>query len=308
MSTLIRFVFLCLILTFSSPVCAQTLTIYTEEFPPYNFTQKGRITGVSTEIVKQVLARAGFKSKIISLPWSQSYEIAQKKENALIYSISRRRNREKLFKWIGVLTPSTYSVFGLNDRSDVNVKTLEDLKRYKIGTTINDARESYLLGKGFTLSDFDRVGGDNAHFENLKKLIYAIKYFKRVDRIGFLAGDTPSSRKDGEWFRRGIREEIIERYPRTFDEWQESFTEMQSQVDVLILGNNSGIKDWNSTSAKEIALAQSSIPTGCVMDWMADYAFIGYTKGNLILNKKIANHLQVEFPDSFVKKAVHIIE
>lgn len=404
MSIRIRLGLLCLILTFAGPVCAQTLTIYTEEFPPYNFTQNGRITGVSTEVVKQVLAGAGFKSKIISLPWAQSYEIAQKKENALIYSISRRRNREKLFKWIGVLTPSTYSVFGLNDRSDVNVKTLEDLKRYKIGTTIDDARESYLLGKGFTLSDFDRVGGDNAHLQNLKKLmnrridvwpmpdavayftvkqeghdnpakvikkllpldelsggyylaaslktsdqvvnritkaledfvqteacnaiikdwglsasgviefahahklIYAIKYFKRVDRIGFLAGDTPSSRKDGEWFRRGIREEIIERYTRTFDEWQESFTEMQSQVDVLILGNNSGIKGWNSTSAKEIALAQSSIPTGCVMDWMADYAFIGYTKGNLILNKKIAKHLQIEFPDSFVKKAVRIIE
>ncbi len=404
MSTLIRLAILSLIFIFASPVCAQTLNIYTEEFPPYNFTQKGKITGVSTEIVKQVLAGAGFKSRIISLPWAKSYDIAQKKENALIYSISRRPNREKLFKWIGIVTPATYSVFGLAGRSDVSVRTLEDLKRYRIGTTIDDARESYLLDKGFELSDFDRVGGDDAHFQNLnklinrridvwpmpdavayftvkqeghdnpakvlkkllpldelaggyylaaspktsdevvnrvakaledfvqtdackkilkdwglsdtgaiefahvKKLIYALKYFTRMDRVGYLAGDTPSSHKDAEWFRRGIREEIIERYARTFEQWRESFTQMQSQVDVLILGNNSGIEGWNGASAKEIAVARSSVPTGCVMDWMADYAFIGYAKGKLILNKRIASHLKIEFPKSFVRKADRIIE
>jgi polar amino acid transport system substrate-binding protein len=404
MNTLIRFVFLSLIVTFACPLYAQTLTLYTEEFPPYNFTQEGQITGVSTEVVKQVLVRAGFKINITSLPWDRAYHLAQKKDNALIYSISRRQNRENLFKWIGVLTPTTYSVFGLNGRSDVKVKTLRDLKRYKIGTSIDDARESYLLEKGFELSDFNRVGGDHTHLRNLKKLIdrridvwpmpdavayftakqeghdnpakvlkkllsldelsggyylaaslktsdrvvsriakaledfvqtgaykktlndwglnasgliefahvekliYAIKYFTRIDSVGFLAGDTPSSHKDAEWFRRGVREDVIERYARTFDEWQDSFTQMQSQVDVLVLGNNSGIKDWNSRSAKEITMAQSRVPTGCVMDWMADYVFIGYAKGNLILNKTIAEKLQIEFPDSFVKKAARIIE
>lgn len=404
MKTLLRFVLLSLIVTFASPIYAQTLTIYTEEFPPYNYTQKGQITGVSTAVVKQVLAKAGFKVKIVSLPWARSYDLVQKKKNALIYSISRRQNRENLFKWIGVLTPTTYSVFGLNGRNDVSVNTLEDLKQYQIGTSIDDARESYLLGKGFELTDFDRVGGDNTHLLNLKKLInrridvwpmpdavayftakqeghdnpakvlkkllpldelsggyylaaslktsdqvvdriataledfvltdaykkilndwglnasgviefahvqkliYAMKYFTRMDSVGFLAGDTPSSRKDAEWFRRGVREEVIERYARTFNEWQDSFTDMQSQVDVLILGNNSGIKGWDNSSAKEVALAQSGVPTGCVMDWMADYAFIGYAKGNLILNKKIAKNLQIEFPNSFIKKAARIIE
>jgi hypothetical protein len=66
--------------------------------------------------------------------------------------------------------------------------------------------------------------------------------------------------------------------------------------------------DWNSRSAKEITMTQSRVPTGCVMDWMADYAFIGYAKGNLILNKTIAEKLQIELPDSFVKKAARIIE
>lgn len=404
MKSLIRLVFLSLIIAFAGQTDAQTLTIYTEEFPPYNFTHKGKITGVSTEVVKQVLAKAGFKIKIVSLPWARAYDLAQKNENALIYSISRRQNRENLFKWIGVLTPTTYSVFGLNSRNDVNIRNLEDLKQYKIGTSIDDARESYLLGKGFALTDFDRVGGDNAHLLNLKKLmsrridvwpmpdavayfttkqeghdnpskllkklllleelsggyylaaslktsdqvvkriataledftmseaynkmlndwglntsgtiefahvkklIYSLKFFSRIDQVGFLAGDTPSSHKDAEWFRRGLREEVIQRFARTFDEWQESFSEMQSQVDVLILGNNSGIKDWSNKSAKETVLAESEIPTGCVMDWMAGYTFIGYAKGNLILNKKIAKILKIKIPNSFIKKASRVIE
>lgn len=400
-----RFLILLSLFTFISVSgYAQTLTIYTEEFPPYNFTEKGNITGVSTEVVRKIMADAGYKIKIISMPWARTYDLAQKKENALIYSISRRQNREKLFKWIGILTPTTYSVFGDASRNDVQVRKLADLKDYRIGTSIDDARESYLLRKGFKLPDFERVGGDRAHMINLKKLlnkridvwpmpdavayytarqeghnnpkkvlkkllplnelsggyylaanpntsndvinrvtkaletfkqspdyqktlkdwgldssgvvefahvqklIYAIKFFTRMDRVGFLAGDTPSSHKDAQWFRRGVREEVIERYVKSFNEWQDSFTQMQSQVDVLILGNNSGIKGWDHSLAQETALSQTTIPTGCMMSWMADYAFIGYSKGTLLLNKKIASSLNIDFPTSFIGKASRIIE
>ncbi len=386
------------------PGFAQTLTIYTEEFPPYNFTEQGNITGVSTEVVQQVMANAGYKVKIVSKPWARAYDIAQRNENAFIYSISRRQNREKLFKWVGILTPTTYSVFGNASRNEVLVRRLADLKKYRIGTSIDDARESYLLGKGFKLSDFERVGGNQAHmlnlkkllnrridvwpmpdavayytakqeghenprkvlkkllplnelsggyylaanlntseqvinrvskaletfkesdayqktlkdwgldtsgvveFANVQKLIYALKFFTRIDRVGFLAGDTPSSHKDAEWFRRQVREEVIEHYANSFSEWQDSFAQMQSQVDVLILGNNSGIAGWDHAIAQKTAENQTTTPTGCVMDWMADYAFIGYSKGTLLLNKRIAKNLNLDFPASFIQKASRVIE
>ncbi len=383
---------------------AQQLTIYTEEFPPFNFSQEGKISGVSTEVVQRVLSDAGFKAKFVSLPWEQAYGQVQQKENALIYSISRRPNRENLFKWVGILTPTTYSVFGLASRKDIRVNKLEDLKKYRIGVVKDDAREQYLLGKGFQLSDFKRIGGKDPQNKNLKKLIsnqidvwpmpdavayyvakqqghdnpagllrkvyplnelsggyylaaslgtsdqvvarvaaalenfkkeqayqgildnwglssagvvefahvsklaYAIKFFSRMDRIGFLAADTTSSHKDAQWLRRGVREEVIERYVGTFEEWQKSFIEMQSQVNVLILGNNSGIAGWDNDTARNIAESNTKITTGCVMEWMADYSVIGYSKGNLLLNRKIAEKIGINFPRSFVKKASMIIE
>ena len=386
------------------PAIAQQLTVYTEEFPPFNFTQQGRITGVSTDIVQRVLSTAGFTVKIVSLPWESAYQSAQNEENALIYSISRRPNREGLFKWIGILTPTTSSVFGHATRSDIKINKLEDLKNYRIGVVKDDAREQYLLGKGFKLEDLDRIGGKDPQDRNFKKLIdkridvwpmpdavayyvakqhghdnpagvlkklyfldelsggyylaaslhtsdkvvsriaaalerfkqekayqrilnnwglsstgvvefahvnklaYAIKFFSRMDRIGFLATDTPSSHKDAQWLRRGVREEVIERYVRTFDEWRESFIEMQSQVNVLILGNNSGIVGWNNDTARTIAQSNTKIPTGCLMEWMAEYAVIGYSQGNLLLNKKLAGVAGIAFPPSFEKKASMIIE
>jgi len=34
---------------------SQMLNIVTEEYPPYNYTQNGKVTGVSTEVVEAVL-------------------------------------------------------------------------------------------------------------------------------------------------------------------------------------------------------------------------------------------------------------
>jgi hypothetical protein len=128
---------------------ALKLTVYTEEFPPFNYTQGNKITGVSTEVVIRVLAKAGIDAEIKSLPWKESFKLAQKLPNTLIYSIARHKKRENLFKWIGIITPSTYSVVALASRTDIRIHRLEDLKGYRIGTTIDDITETWLAGKGF---------------------------------------------------------------------------------------------------------------------------------------------------------------
>jgi polar amino acid transport system substrate-binding protein len=147
------------------------LTIYTEEFPPYNYTEGGKIMGVSTEIVEKVMKNAGIDYEIKSLSWDRTYQLAQETPNALIYSISRRKKREELFKWIAVIAPSKYSVFALRSRTDIYINRLEDLKSYRIGTSIDDARETYLLDNGFELSDFKRISGKDVQLRNIQRLL-----------------------------------------------------------------------------------------------------------------------------------------
>ncbi len=55
----IGYAFLLAVFVVTGTAFAQKLTIYTEEFPPYNFTEGNEIVGVSTEVVEAVMNKAG---------------------------------------------------------------------------------------------------------------------------------------------------------------------------------------------------------------------------------------------------------
>ena len=77
---------------------AEEIKIVTTEFPPYNYEENGKITGLSTKVVRAVLKELGMNSEIKSYPWARAYEMALKQENVLIYSILRISEKENLFK------------------------------------------------------------------------------------------------------------------------------------------------------------------------------------------------------------------
>ena len=170
-------ILLILLLTFTlSFIYAQELTILTEEFPPFNFVnENGEVDGLSTEIVKAMMKETGIDYEIKVFPWKRSYTLTQQNPNTILYSTSRRPSREDLFKWVGILSPSKYSVFALKSRDNIKVNSLEDMKKYKIGTSQGDARETYLKEKGLEHS-FESVAGENANTLNFKKLMG-----KRID-------------------------------------------------------------------------------------------------------------------------------
>jgi len=147
----------------STSLNAEKLTLYTEEFPPFNFTKDGKVIGASTEVVRAIMRISSQDYVINSYPWARSFHSSQSNKNALIYSISRRLKREHLFKWIGVIVPANQSVFALKRRKDIVINSLEDMKPYTIGTTLEDSREAYLATQGFDISSFERFGGDTAY-------------------------------------------------------------------------------------------------------------------------------------------------
>jgi polar amino acid transport system substrate-binding protein len=129
---------------------ADTVRIVTEEFPPYNLTQNGRITGLSTEVVEAVLKEIKLEGNFQSMPWARAYDIALGSENVLIYSITRTPNREKLFKWVGVIAPGDWYLYALPGRR-LAVQDLDEAKKYQIATVNQDAGEQFLVSKGFVI-------------------------------------------------------------------------------------------------------------------------------------------------------------
>lgn len=145
----------------------EQIRIVTEELPPYNMTQDGKLTGLSTEVVQAVLEEIGVPANIQSMPWARAYDIALNSENVLIYSIARTAQREQLFKWVGVVAPMDWYLYARPD-SGIKLDKLDDARRYQIATVNEDAGEQYLLSKNFAVGK--NLQSNNKYAYNYEKL------------------------------------------------------------------------------------------------------------------------------------------
>ena len=129
---------------------AQHISVVTEQYPPYNYEENGKIKGVGTEVVEAVLKEAGVTYDIKIYPWARSLSMAETEENVLIYSISRTEKRENIYRWIGVIFPIRFYIYALNSRSDIQtMKDIDQAKPYRVGVAHKDALEQYFLDKKF---------------------------------------------------------------------------------------------------------------------------------------------------------------
>ena len=164
------------------PLKAAEFQIVTEDFPPMNYEDDGGFKGISTDIVKAVMKRAGLPFNAALYPWARAYNMALKQKNVMIYSIAKTPERENHFRWIGPMYPFSESLFRLKKRGDIKVNSLEDAKAWRIGVVREYAVHQFLKGKGF--KDDEELDPTSSQTLNLKKLFRG-----RVDLIVGAAGD-----------------------------------------------------------------------------------------------------------------------
>ena len=143
------------------------LRIVTEELPPYNMTQDGRVTGMSTEVVQAVLKEIGLEASIQTMPWARAYDLALRESNVLIYSIARTPERDPLFRWVGTIAPTKWYIYSLADRP-VKLNSLSDAQDHQIATVNRDVGEQYLVSKGFRIGE--ELQSSNKYEQNYRKL------------------------------------------------------------------------------------------------------------------------------------------
>ncbi|UAA38293.1 transporter substrate-binding domain-containing protein [Paraneptunicella aestuarii] len=128
---------------------AETLEVVTEETPPLQYMVDGELRGRSTEIVRDVLATAGLEANFKVYPWARAYNIAKNNKNTLIYSILRTQNRERHFAWIGAIGHFKLGFVHLSDRTDIKLKTFDDVKKWRLGVIREDFTQQYFIDLGF---------------------------------------------------------------------------------------------------------------------------------------------------------------
>lgn len=169
-----RLVVLFSLIFFGTFLFGEKITVVTEDYAPFNYVEDGVVKGIGTEVVKEILKRAKIDYSLKAYPWARAYKMAQEKENTLIYSMGRSKERESMFKWVAQVIPFDVYLFSLKSNTKVNIASIDDAKKYKIGGVKNDVRAQYLEKHGC------KIDYANSDVFNIKKL-----YAKRVDLVAF---------------------------------------------------------------------------------------------------------------------------
>jgi len=172
------------------------------------------------------------------------------------------------------------------------------------------------------------------------QLLDHLKGYAQGDRIGFLAPDILTAKKDHKNYSKELGSKMTPYFAKDFEDYKKGFLKMQNEVDVLLLGSDGGLYKEHAAEMKAFIEANTKIPTGSTHDFMADYSLVDYAKlaeeqgdwaamtalkildgtspdaipvvknekGKLIINTRIAKKLGVEIPFEILESADNIIE
>jgi len=80
---------------------AERYQVVTEEWAPYNYRENHQITGMTTEIVRAIMAITGDDFEMVLLPSMRASHVLKSKPRTILYSMFRTPEREQSFKWVG---------------------------------------------------------------------------------------------------------------------------------------------------------------------------------------------------------------
>ncbi|WP_240488191.1 MULTISPECIES: transporter substrate-binding domain-containing protein [unclassified Halomonas] len=139
----------------SMPLAATTealpLTINTEEYPPFNYTDdQGQIIGSATLLLRNALRQADIEAYFRLRPWARAYTEARLRDNHCVYSTTRTQEREALFHWVGPLVVNEWAAFSLAERG-LSIASLSELHAWRVGSFREDAVGDYVASRGINV-------------------------------------------------------------------------------------------------------------------------------------------------------------
>jgi ABC-type amino acid transport substrate-binding protein len=145
---------------------ADSLRIVTAEEPPTNYLEAGELQGMSTEIVRALLADLQQNPEIEVLPWARAYQIALSEPNVLIFTAGKTPERvEHGFTFIGPVTTRRHILYSLDNRQ-LTIRSIDDLRQQglRIGGLRGDWRTGFFKSHGISVEE------TASHLLTLRKL------------------------------------------------------------------------------------------------------------------------------------------
>ena len=137
-----RLLSIALLLLAPAGVVAASLTAYTEEWAPYNYSEGGTVKGIATDVLRAACEEARLDCRILMVPWARALNTVSNTPNTLIYTIARTPAREDDFLWVGPLLPRAVWIY---TRPGYDAKNLAELR---FGVVRDDATGPDLIAAG----------------------------------------------------------------------------------------------------------------------------------------------------------------
>ena len=174
----------------------------------------------------------------------------------------------------------------------------------------------------------------------IAQILKTLQNYTSSSRIAFLKGDDLSARKEADFFDKHFSLQLDKRFVADFSAWKEQYLALQSEADMILLGNSASIKGWNNKEAQAFVMAKTSVPSGNWDDWMAPFSLVTFAnspeeqgewaataalkilagtapveipitsnqKGKIYLNMALAKKLGIKFPIELIERATFTSE
>ncbi len=171
-------------------------------------------------------------------------------------------------------------------------------------------------------------------------MLKAIKQFAAGDRIGYLASDTASERKELANIRRIFGFDLNVRFVNTFDELKQAYLELQKESDMIIVAECRSVEGFNHMEMRDFVQNNSSVPSGTLVDFLSEYSLVTFSKigeeqgeyaaqtalrildgtspqdipivqnkkAKIMLNMKLAKRMKIKFPMELIQHSTFVGE
>jgi polar amino acid transport system substrate-binding protein len=145
------------------------LKIMTEDYAPFNFEKDGKVQGIAVDLMVEMLKKVGSsqtRDDIKLLPWARGLKDLGTKPNAVLFSTTRTKERENLYKWVCPINTLITEVIALKSKN-IKITSNQDFGKYKVGCVLDDVGQDLIIAAGVPIEKLDRT---SSYKTNVKKL------------------------------------------------------------------------------------------------------------------------------------------
>ena len=139
--------------------------VVTVNYPPYSYNAVHSQQGYATELVRRLLQQLGSEASIREYPYKRALKMASDRDNVLVYPLAKTAKNTENFHWIGKIADRRVAFFRKKGRADVDISSLNDIKKYEVGIIRGSFVRNRLLSAGIK-----RLQAVNTNIQNLRKL------------------------------------------------------------------------------------------------------------------------------------------